>query len=63
MTPLTSGHQQDARKSQESPLKSAESLIMEGGESLQRLIVNNPGIALAVFATVGVVLGCLIKRR
>jgi hypothetical protein len=38
-------------------------LVANGEEVLERAIIKNPGMALAVSGMIGVILACLIKRR
>lgn len=38
-------------------------VVASGEQTLRRKISENPGLALAIAATVGVLVACLIKRR
>ncbi len=41
----------------------SERILSTAAENLKRAINNNPEMALAISASLGVLLGCLTKRR
>ncbi len=42
---------------------SGERILATAADTLKRVINKNPEIALLISASIGVLLGCLIKRR
>jgi ElaB/YqjD/DUF883 family membrane-anchored ribosome-binding protein len=40
-----------------------DGILASSERKLRRAVCNNPGMALAISAAIGVILACLIKRR
>jgi hypothetical protein len=64
MTDTSTGEQSQSSTLQPQVVTgSAGDVFASGEQAVRRVICNNPGMALAVSAAIGVLLACLIKRR